>query len=166
MPTFAELVAKAAKLSPEGFAQSYPWPAFVIRAERRDRTDMGFATTNSIDPATGAVLPQDQARVEWVKKREQSNSFLHMITIGRAPNNDVVIDGQGVSKFHAYVLQAQGQVQLVDAGSSFGTSVGGEKLKPREERRPLSGGDVVTIGALALTFHTPATLHAALRASR
>lgn len=162
MATFAELVRKAGAMTPGGFARAFPGPAFFVQVGPGVGTDsMGFTTTNAVDPQTGGLLPAE--RIEWIRKRDQSNSFMHMVTIGRAVNNDVVLDGQGVSKFHAYVLQEKGQHLLVDAGSSFGTVVGGQKLRPREERRPLAGGDAVQIGALSLTFHTPASLYAALR---
>ena len=89
---------------------------------------------------------------------------MSMVTIGRATNNDVVLDARGISKFHAYVLREPGGgFTLVDAGSSFGTTVDDRPVKPREEKVALRGGEVITLGSVRATFHLPATLYAALR---
>ncbi len=48
-------------------------------------------------------------------------SFADRITIGRTPNNDVVIDDSSVSRFHAYVRRAGDAWSVADAGSKNGS---------------------------------------------
>src|SRR5690606_1941563 len=50
------------------------------------------------------------------------------ITIGRHPDNAVVIDDTGVSRFHADLTTQGGQVYLVDRGARNGTLVQGTKV--------------------------------------
>ncbi|MHC4597579.1 MAG: FHA domain-containing protein [Planctomycetota bacterium] len=58
------------------------------------------------------------------------NAFHNMITVGRTPNNDIVVPHPCVSKFHAFFREeAPGEgLNLWDAGSSYGTKVDGKRL--------------------------------------
>ena len=59
------------------------------------------------------------------------NPFEAMITLGRAPNNDVVLACERISKFHAYVAtdSIAKQSVLIDAGSANGTWLDGKKIE-------------------------------------
>jgi hypothetical protein len=81
--------------------------------------------------------------------------FPDMITVGRAANNDVVIDDVAVSKFHAY-FRMEDPPQIVDADSSNGTKVGGKQLAPKAPE-PLREGELVTIARLNFTFVSAST---------
>lgn len=59
---------------------------------------------------------------------------LGMITIGRATNNDFVLPDESASNFHAYFQLAGPGLVLVDAGSSNGTWVNGDRLETGEPR--------------------------------
>src|SRR5262245_52871916 len=61
--------------------------------------------------------------VHLLHKREGANPFAAMVTIGRASNNDVVLEDPGVSKFHAYVRASGAEWLITDAGSLNGTFV-------------------------------------------
>ena len=90
-----------------------------------------------------------------VAKRAGANAFAQMITIGRASNNDIIISGAGVSKFHAYLMGAPGKTAtLIDGRSTYGTFVRGEKIKPGErvEVRP---GDAVKFGMVSALYLDP-----------
>jgi len=64
------------------------------------------------------------------------------LLIGRAPENDVLIDDQSVSKRHARVIVSpEGAVFIEDQGSTNGTYVNGEKVM----RRALRDGDDVLL---------------------
>jgi hypothetical protein len=80
--------------------------------------------------------------------------FPSMISIGRTNNNDVVIPDVQVSKVHAYVRQADGQLEISDAGSRNGTWVGGERLVPKGPPRVLLSGERVKFGTLEFVFFT------------
>jgi pSer/pThr/pTyr-binding forkhead associated (FHA) protein len=132
---------KASELSPEAFRAFCPEPLLVF--DPFDLTDdTGFRTMQ---------VNADQARsvgflVARVRKRREANAFLLMITLGRAPNNDIELRANGVSKFHAYLRAEKGGFTLTDSGSSFGTRVQGRTLQPRVERTPLDTGDEVRLG--------------------
>lgn len=89
-----------------------------------------------------AVHPD--ARLEWLKKSER-NPFGALITVGRARNNDVVIEHPTVSKLHVIFTRVSGGWQVSDEGSSNGTFLNGVKLTARE-KRPVSDGDSLRFG--------------------
>jgi pSer/pThr/pTyr-binding forkhead associated (FHA) protein len=70
------------------------------------------------------------------------------LTIGRSPDNAVIIDNPAVSAHHARVFSESGAVILEDLNSTNGTFVNGEAAT----RRVLRGGDVLLIGKHQLRF--------------
>jgi hypothetical protein len=87
----------------------------------------------------------------------------HLLTIGRAPNNDVVIPDRGISRLHAIVKRdSGGGFLLLDAGSTNGTTVNGLAV-PVKDRGPataLRPGATVRLGQLDFTFVDAAGLRA------
>jgi len=63
-------------------------------------------------------------------RKQATNAFAMMVTVGRAANNDIVLPYEGISKFHAYFSNLGGAWVLVDAKSTNGTFVEGRKLDP------------------------------------
>ncbi len=76
-----------------------------------------------------------------------------VLTIGRAPHNNIVIDERAVAPEHAEISFAQGQHVLTDLGGKSGTRVNGAVI----EQAMLKEGDLIQIGSLALRFQTNAT---------
>jgi DNA-binding CsgD family transcriptional regulator len=75
------------------------------------------------------------------------------LTVGTLESNDVVVDGEGVSRVHA-VFERFGATWCVrDLGSRNGTFVNGGRIIGE---RALSPGDEVLLGRLRLLFHGPA----------
>ena len=73
------------------------------------------------------------------------------LTIGRAPDNAVIIDNPTVSGHHARVFSESGAVILEDLNSTNGTFVNGQHTK----RSELRAGDVQQVGKHHLVFeHT------------
>ncbi|HEX5425665.1 MAG TPA: FHA domain-containing protein [Candidatus Acidoferrales bacterium] len=64
------------------------------------------------------------------------------VSIGRSPDNAVVIDNPAVSHYHARVFNEEGRLMLEDFGSLNGTFVNGQRVK----MVGLKPGDSVTIG--------------------
>lgn len=52
---------------------------------------------------------------------------------------------QGVSRLHATIKIGTGEISVLDLGSSNGTKVNKDRLKPHQEL-PLNHGDVITLG--------------------
>ncbi len=64
-----------------------------------------------------------------------------LITIGRSPENDIVIDSSQVSKFHCRLIVKSGVMEVEDLNSTNGTRINGQRL----ERTQLSTGDQITL---------------------
>ncbi len=68
-------------------------------------------------------------------------------SIGRTPDNDIVLDYAQISGKHAKLTSVAGKLFLEDAGSELGTSVRGTRLKPGQKAR-VNNGDRVLFGPL------------------
>ena len=64
------------------------------------------------------------------------------VSIGRSPDNGLVIDNPAVSHYHARVFNEDGRLMLEDFGSMNGTFVNGQRVKMIS----LKPGDSVVIG--------------------
>lgn len=73
-----------------------------------------------------------------------------VITIGRLPDRDLVIDDPGVSRVHAEVQRVGDGFRLIDRGSANGTVVNGE----RRTDHVLVDGDVVRFGDVEIIFRS------------
>jgi pSer/pThr/pTyr-binding forkhead associated (FHA) protein len=70
-------------------------------------------------------------------------------TIGRGPGNDIALEDDFASAFHARVEPRPDGVWIEDAGSTNGTYVNGTRLTGAQRLAP---GDVVRIGSTELRF--------------
>lgn len=137
--------------------------AFQTMAIEHSPTPLG-----SEGPTT--LVPQRSRRasggevVHSVVKRT-ANAFASMITLGRAPNNDLHFPLRSISKFHAYFMRVEstGTWHVVDAGSTNGTFVNGEQVGGEKNRRALAAGDRVRFGPdLETRFFDASAFHAFL----
>lgn len=108
--------------------------------------------------ATGPVILAGSSCVAFLRKSSR-NPFAHMITIGRAQNNDVILQDGAVSKFHAYVVaKPGGALTLTDQNSTNGTFLDEQKLVP-DRAATLADAAVVRFGpSLRAVFYTAAGL--------
>jgi len=74
------------------------------------------------------------------------------LIIGRAPENDLVIPDQLVSRRHAVIEQGPGGWKIIDNQSGNGTLLNGRRISEAD----LHDGDVITIGKTRLFFQAPA----------
>ncbi|HIK23767.1 MAG: FHA domain-containing protein [Cyanobacteria bacterium J003] len=73
------------------------------------------------------------------------------LKIGRAPDNDLVLNDPSVSRHHAYLGWQEGRVHLTDLGSKAGTHLNGQPVVPNTPI-PLENGDLITLGNSAVRF--------------
>lgn len=73
-------------------------------------------------------------------------------SIGRTPNNDIVIAQPQVSSRHALLHHVGGKLFIEDAGSANGTYVRGQRITPGQ-RVAVSAGEKVFIGPMPLLLH-------------
>src|SRR5262245_48104738 len=108
------------------------WQGAPIEKDR----ELLWVTNPNIKTTNGGADPL----VYRVEKRK-GNAFGLGITLGRATNNDIHIDHPSVSRFHAYFTHDEHNFvwHVVDAESSSGTYVGGERLPPKRPA-PLQDG--------------------------
>ena len=71
-----------------------------------------------------------------------------MVTIGRAPDNDVVVGDPATSGHHGRIEMRSGFFWISDLGSTNGTLVNGEPVIEKQ----LSDGDMIAIGQNSLRF--------------
>jgi hypothetical protein len=83
------------------------------------------------------------------------HSAVHIVSVGRAPDNDVVIPDRSISRRHAFLKRGpQGGYLVLDAGSSNGTLVNGRSVlaKGSGPPSPIGPGDTLRLGRLEFTF--------------
>jgi hypothetical protein len=112
----------------------------------------------------GRELPTDIELELYPLAKKAGASFPDRITIGRTPNNDVVIADSSVSRLHAYIRRAGDGWVVADGGSKNGSWLRGLPLEPRREQ-PLASRAVLRLGDVDLTFYVAADLYAALGGS-
>lgn len=79
------------------------------------------------------------------------------IRVGRSPMADVTLPDAGVSREHLEI-RLEGQVQVLDLGSSNGTFVNGRRLSPHQAHA-LAPGEAVMVAEWMLLVQTPASNH-------
>jgi ABC-type multidrug transport system ATPase subunit len=75
-----------------------------------------------------------------------------VITIGRTPDNQIVVPHPQVSARHAQITNAGGQLFLEDLGSGNGTFVRGQRLA-KGQKVPVANGEKVYIGPMPVLIH-------------
>lgn len=79
----------------------------------------------------------------------ESHAVLRSPTsVGRMPDNDIVLDDRRVSRHHAEFVQQGARWIMRDAGSTNGTAVNGQVVK----EAVLKPGDQISLGGLEVTW--------------
>jgi len=115
-------------------------PAFnQIAAMARGGTIV--STSGTLQPVApqGGSQPQLLARLSFETRPQ--------LSVGRAPDNDVRLDGLQISNHHARFVRTNGNVTVEDAGSTNGVYVNGERISGR---RGVQLSDVIQIGPFVL----------------
>jgi len=99
------------------------------------------------------VEQKEAALLVWMEGDEIKARWpLHkpLTTIGRAEDNDIVVDDRWVSRYHAQVRREEGRYVVVDEGSRNGTLLNGRRISGPAA---LSDGDQLQVTPLIkLTF--------------
>jgi pSer/pThr/pTyr-binding forkhead associated (FHA) protein len=101
-------------------------------------------------PVSSFFLSQPPKLVVKLKNRplKTYNFTGKQITVGRLPENDIVIDNLSVSRKHAVIHSVRTGYVVRDLGSKNGTLLNGEKIEHGE----LHDGDTITIGKYEIAF--------------
>ncbi len=100
-----------------------------------------------------------------LKKHERSGAaYPDRVTVGRAANQDVILNEASVSKAQAWFeVSKKGHLYLRDAQSRNGTYVNDRRLSPRERVR-VEPGDAIAFAHVEAILCTPEALWNALQA--
>jgi ABC transport system ATP-binding/permease protein len=115
-------------------------------------------------PLSSAPDPAGPAAPAVPRPHSAHSPAKPVLTIGRAPDNDIVLDAPGVSRHHATLTYSNGgQPAIADAGSTNGTFVNGE---PLTAARSLAPHDLVFLGGFLLRVEGRSVRRHDLSASR
>jgi hypothetical protein len=162
----AERYLQLALLGRSAFLASAAPAALVRRRAAGTQTDSDSrpALDEEVDTLVAPVLGRRRGPrgVEvYPLAKKPGASFADMITVGRTPNNDIVLRDVTVSRFHAYFRQRGDKWIIADAGSKNGSELEGVPLEARKERE-LASGVAVRIGDFELTFYLSTELYGVL----
>lgn len=73
----------------------------------------------------------------------------NLMRIGRADQNDFIVNERGVSRFHCQLVRSGAKLYIEDTGSTNGTRINGRRLVGQYA---VSIGDELTMGEARLTF--------------
>ena len=76
------------------------------------------------------------------------------MSLGRSPDNDILLQDPKVSGHHARVIVTGADVRIVDVGSSNGTCVNGQPILVNVPT-PIRPGDVVQLGDTHISLRLP-----------
>lgn len=111
----------------DAFAAKYPSPFLLQLAISESSGDEGDPAKHFMTLKVGRSSHTRADPLElplYPVVKGANNAFGMMITVGRAANNDIVIEASSISKFHAYLEHREEGWKLRDANSSNGTYVG------------------------------------------
>ena len=142
-------------ISPEGKERAVTSRESTAAALRRQVAASAQLATATRNPA--------QAGVAGSPARARARE-LPVLRLGRAPDNEIVLEAPGVSRYHASLTYtSDGQPTLTDLGSTNGTFVNGE---PVLQPRLLSTDDLIFLGGFLLRVNGRDVKWHDLRASR
>lgn len=109
-------------------------------------------TTTPIDPDAPVPSPTSNKGIFVIRVGTKRGSRIaidsDLITIGRHPESDILLDDITVSRRHAEVHRTDTGIEVVDSGSLNGTYVNKELV----ERGPLTDGDELQVGKFKLVY--------------
>jgi ABC transport system ATP-binding/permease protein len=109
---------------------------------------LGAASLPAAGPSdAGAAHPRKHRTVIGELSLDQMQS--NVISIGRTPDNQIVVNHPQVSSKHAQIVKEGAKLFLEDKGSANGTYVRGQRLSPNQ-RVAVASGEKVFVGPMPL----------------
>ena len=162
-PTLETFAARITTLGREEFLELQQVPLLFISLDGLPPNmsrELAFAQTVALEtppqPTPGEDGPIDPSRTIVALVAKSDRNEHPIVTLGRAPQNDIVVPVRSVSKLHAFLVEdEEGEMTITDAKSSFGTRVNKVPIEP-ERGLALSSGDSITFAKVAnATYLTP-----------
>jgi pSer/pThr/pTyr-binding forkhead associated (FHA) protein len=132
--------------------ESVPRRAIQVTAAIADRPGLGRAEQEAIQRTEMFRVIRDTSGMTPIRLRftggaQNGIEFIirkPVTTLGRALDNDIVIDAGDISRHHARLELADEQIRIVDLNSTNGTRVNGKSIRSQSVRT----GDEVAFGTL------------------
>ncbi|MCB0077907.1 MAG: FHA domain-containing protein [Anaerolineales bacterium] len=125
----------------------------VVTAQLVDRSDNGRTRqfTQQMEPLS--VAPADTAEPSaWLELPDRTVALSQpFLTLGRSIDNDVILEGDDVSRYHAEIKRRGSHYVLSDKSSANGTRVNNERIS----ECILRDGDKLCFAATCVTFRMP-----------
>lgn len=149
-----QFVIDAASMGWEQFKQAHDYHVLVL-IPAVGESEPKFATARYERPVDSRPPIDDSYRVGVLKKRLGGHPFQHFITIGRAGNNDIILQDIQVSKVHAFFEERPDGWVVRDNASTNGTYHNGVRI-PTDEQTSLRSSDTLKISpGLSAVFFSP-----------
>jgi pSer/pThr/pTyr-binding forkhead associated (FHA) protein len=132
-----------------------PAPTLAAAAVETDATMPGPMPdlSDAADDEGTLILPEGAIVVLGADGKNTSHRLSAMCYIGRSDENQIRIQGEGVSRRHALIVAERNGFRIENLGSQNGVLVNGKPM----QRGMLSPGDVITLGVVKLRFEQPGT---------
>jgi hypothetical protein len=132
--------------------EGVPRRAILVTASISDRPDLGREAQDALQrtevfrviKATTGVPPLRLRFLSGPQNGEELVLRKPVTTVGRALDNDIVLEAGDVSRHHARIEYADAQLRVTDLGSTNGTRVNGKSIRSH----PIAAGDEITFGTL------------------
>jgi ABC-type multidrug transport system ATPase subunit/pSer/pThr/pTyr-binding forkhead associated (FHA) protein len=134
--------ARARVAAPQGQVQMpQPIPSEFGQIAAMARRQTIVSSSGNLPPQTlpGSSQGQLLARVSFDNRAQ--------LSVGRASDNDIRLDGLQISNHHARFARSNGSVTLEDAGSTNGVYINGQRIS---SRTAIQLSDVIQIGPFVL----------------
>ncbi|MDF1660501.1 MAG: FHA domain-containing protein [Planctomycetota bacterium] len=116
------------------FVEENPYHFLIQESMLTRSTSSGYFTMAGGGTKEASPVELFSAMLYRLVKKTKG-SFPHMITVGRANNNDVFIKDPLISKFHAYFMKRGSDWYVADSGSTNGTFVDNKPLEATVPRK-------------------------------
>ncbi len=124
----------------------------ILRQEPLDtkRTAQTTAQHSAVDLGPHTITQAGVSAVAELRGKDGQRYPLDASTrIGRRPDNDIVLDDDDVSRYHAVVIDTEGSFVVSDLRSTNGVLVQGRRIR---SSATLADGDQIRIGKHEFTF--------------
>lgn len=152
---------ESSSLSEDAFRQEFGDFFLVYMGEEDEikRPDNSWQRTVTTDRRAGSSLRDMFLGVQVHPVRETGRSSVPgFVTVGRvAKTNDIVLEDESVSGFHAVLYVTSGQLHVQDAQSHNGSFLN-DKRVPTAEGVPVEPGDSLRFGSITLKAYSAKNL--------
>lgn len=126
-------------------------PVVLVARDLFVAAGVALAASSPHAPAAAAPVTGGQPKHRTIIGELQMDAGASTVTIGRTPDNQIVVPQPQVSSHHAQVVKVGEQLFLEDRGSANGTFVRGQRLMPGQ-RVQVANGEKVFLGPMPLVL--------------